>query len=75
MSRVLLTNRVWIPKNRVPQSLLDDFYYETTEKAQDEFGLWYDAVVPIDMIVDRREMREKIASLLAMLTGKPAPVA
>jgi len=29
----------------------------------------------IDMIVDRREMREKIASLLAMLTGKPAPVA
>ena len=29
----------------------------------------------IDMIVDRREMREKIASLLAMLTGKPAPAA
>ena len=27
----------------------------------------------IDMIVDRREMREKVASLLAMLTGKPAP--
>ncbi len=29
----------------------------------------------IDMIVDRREMREKVASLLAMLTGRPAPVA
>jgi acetyl-CoA carboxylase carboxyl transferase subunit beta len=29
----------------------------------------------IDMIVDRREMREKIASLLAMLTGKPVPAA
>ena len=29
----------------------------------------------IDMIVDRREMREKVASLLAMLTGKPAPAA
>ncbi len=27
----------------------------------------------IDMIVDRREMREKVASLLAMLTGNPAP--
>jgi len=29
----------------------------------------------IDMIVDRREMREKVASLLAMLTGRPTPVA
>jgi acetyl-CoA carboxylase carboxyl transferase subunit beta len=29
----------------------------------------------IDMIVDRREMREKVASLLAMLTGRPAPAA
>jgi len=29
----------------------------------------------IDMIVDRREMREKIASLLSMLTGMPAPAA
>jgi len=27
----------------------------------------------IDMIVDRREMRDKIASLCAMMTGKPAP--
>ena len=27
----------------------------------------------IDMIVDRREMRERIASLLAMLTHQPAP--
>ncbi len=27
----------------------------------------------IDMIVDRREMRDRIASLCAMLTGKPAP--
>ncbi len=29
----------------------------------------------IDMIVDRREMCEKVAGLLAMLTGQPAPVA
>jgi acetyl-CoA carboxylase carboxyl transferase subunit beta len=29
----------------------------------------------IDMIVDRREMRDKVASLLAILTGRPAPVA
>lgn len=28
----------------------------------------------IDMIVDRRDMRDKIASLLAILTGQPAPV-
>jgi acetyl-CoA carboxylase carboxyl transferase subunit beta len=28
----------------------------------------------IDVIVDRREMRDKVASLLAMLTGRPAPV-
>ena len=27
----------------------------------------------IDLIVDRREMRERIASLLAMLTHQPAP--
>ncbi len=27
----------------------------------------------IDMIVDRREMRDRIASLCAMMTGKPAP--
>ncbi len=35
-----------------------------------EFLLSHGAV---DMIVDRREMRERIASLLAMLTGQPAP--
>ena len=29
----------------------------------------------IDMIVDRREMRERIANLLAMLTGQPASAA
>ncbi|MDH3560812.1 MAG: acetyl-CoA carboxylase carboxyl transferase subunit beta, partial [Gammaproteobacteria bacterium] len=29
----------------------------------------------IDMIVDRREMCEVVASLLAMLTGQPAPAA
>jgi acetyl-CoA carboxylase carboxyl transferase subunit beta len=29
----------------------------------------------IDMIVDRREMRQQVAALLAMLTGQPAPVA
>jgi acetyl-CoA carboxylase carboxyl transferase subunit beta len=28
----------------------------------------------LDMIVDRRQMREKIASVLAMLTRQPAPV-
>ncbi|MDH3872436.1 MAG: acetyl-CoA carboxylase, carboxyltransferase subunit beta [Gammaproteobacteria bacterium] len=28
----------------------------------------------IDMIVDRREMRDKVASLLAILTGQPVPV-
>jgi len=28
----------------------------------------------IDMIVDRREMRQRIASLLALLSGRPAPV-
>ena len=27
----------------------------------------------IDMIVDRRELRDKIASILSMLTHKPAP--
>ncbi len=27
----------------------------------------------IDMIVDRREMRDRIASLLTMLTQQPAP--
>ncbi|MGH8363429.1 MAG: acetyl-CoA carboxylase, carboxyltransferase subunit beta, partial [Gammaproteobacteria bacterium] len=27
----------------------------------------------IDMIVDRREMRDKLAALLAMLTRQPAP--
>jgi acetyl-CoA carboxylase carboxyl transferase subunit beta len=27
----------------------------------------------VDMIVDRREMRERVASLLAMLTRQPAP--
>ena len=27
----------------------------------------------IDMIIDRRDMRDKLASLLAMLTGQPAP--
>jgi acetyl-CoA carboxylase carboxyl transferase subunit beta len=27
----------------------------------------------IDLIVDRRDMRTRIASLLAMLTGQPAP--
>ncbi len=29
----------------------------------------------IDMIVDRREMRDRVAGLLAMLTGRPAPLA
>ncbi|NNG12797.1 MAG: acetyl-CoA carboxylase carboxyl transferase subunit beta, partial [Halobacteria archaeon] len=29
----------------------------------------------IDMIVDRREMREEVASLLAILTGQSAPAA
>jgi acetyl-CoA carboxylase carboxyl transferase subunit beta len=29
----------------------------------------------IDMIVDRREMRDRLASVLAMLTAKPAPAA
>ncbi len=29
----------------------------------------------IDMIIDRREMRERIAGLLAMFTGQPAPAA
>lgn len=28
----------------------------------------------IDMIVDRREMRDRIASLLSILTHQPAPV-
>ncbi|MCU0935619.1 MAG: acetyl-CoA carboxylase, carboxyltransferase subunit beta [Gammaproteobacteria bacterium] len=28
----------------------------------------------VDLILDRREMRPKLASLLAMLTGRPAPV-
>lgn len=27
----------------------------------------------IDMIIDRREMRDRIASVLAMMTGRPAP--
>jgi acetyl-CoA carboxylase carboxyl transferase subunit beta len=27
----------------------------------------------IDMIIDRRDMRDRIASILAMLTNKPAP--
>jgi len=27
----------------------------------------------IDMIVDRRELRDRVAGLLAMLTGRPAP--
>ncbi len=27
----------------------------------------------IDMIIDRREMRDRVASVLAMLTGRPAP--
>jgi acetyl-CoA carboxylase carboxyl transferase subunit beta len=27
----------------------------------------------IDLIIDRREMRDKLASLLAMLTRQPAP--
>ncbi|MDS4028578.1 MAG: acetyl-CoA carboxylase, carboxyltransferase subunit beta [Candidatus Contendobacter sp.] len=29
----------------------------------------------IDLIVDRRELRDRLASLLAMLTGRPTPVA
>jgi acetyl-CoA carboxylase carboxyl transferase subunit beta len=29
----------------------------------------------IDMIVDRRELRDRLASLLAMLTGRDAPIA
>jgi acetyl-CoA carboxylase carboxyl transferase subunit beta len=29
----------------------------------------------IDLIVDRREMRDRIASLLSMLTGKPLAAA
>jgi acetyl-CoA carboxylase carboxyl transferase subunit beta len=28
----------------------------------------------IDMIVDRREMRGRLASALAMLTGQPSPI-
>jgi acetyl-CoA carboxylase carboxyl transferase subunit beta len=28
----------------------------------------------IDMIVDRRELRDRLASLLAMLTGRDAPL-
>jgi acetyl-CoA carboxylase carboxyl transferase subunit beta len=28
----------------------------------------------IDLIVDRREMRHRVASILALLTGRPAPV-
>jgi acetyl-CoA carboxylase carboxyl transferase subunit beta len=27
----------------------------------------------IDLIIDRREMRERLAGLLAMLTGRPVP--
>ena len=27
----------------------------------------------VDMIVDRRDMRDRLAQLLSMLTGKPAP--
>ena len=29
----------------------------------------------LDMIVDRRQLRDELARLLAMLTGQPAPVA
>jgi acetyl-CoA carboxylase beta subunit len=29
----------------------------------------------VDVIVDRREMRSKLASLLAILTKRPAPAA
>ncbi|MFN3843011.1 MAG: acetyl-CoA carboxylase carboxyl transferase subunit beta, partial [Rehaibacterium terrae] len=29
----------------------------------------------IDLIVDRREMRDKLAALLAILTRRPAPAA
>ena len=35
-----------------------------------EFLLEHGAV---DMIVDRRDMRDRLASLLTMLTGQPAP--
>jgi len=29
----------------------------------------------VDLIIDRREMRDKLANLLALMTNQPAPVA
>lgn len=51
---ITLTNRAWIREHCVPNALLDDFYYETTEKVQDEEGVWVDEKVPIDLVVDSK---------------------
>jgi len=51
---ITVTNRAWIRESLVPNALLDDFYYETTEKVQDDAGIWVDAPVPIDLVADSK---------------------
>ncbi|NIT79726.1 MAG: DEAD/DEAH box helicase family protein [Anaerolineae bacterium] len=51
---ITITNRAWIREPSVPNALLDDFYYETTEKVQDEKGFWVEAPVPIDLVIDSK---------------------
>lgn len=51
---ITITNRAWIREPMVPDALLDDFYYETKEKVQDETGFWVEEDVPIDLVVDSK---------------------
>jgi superfamily II DNA or RNA helicase len=51
---ITLTNRAWIPKRDVSNKLLDEFYYEGTRKVLDEFGIWIDEPVPIDLVADSK---------------------
>lgn len=51
---ITITNRAWVPKRTVPDTLLDAFYYETVRKEQDAQGLWVDRRMPIDLIADSR---------------------
>lgn len=50
--KVLLTNRAWMHPDDVPNGLYDAFYYETTEKVQDDEGIWVEQVKPIDLVAD-----------------------
>lgn len=54
---IRVTNRAWLPERAVPNSLLNDYYYETWEHGKNEDGFWEDHKVIIDLVVDSKDKK------------------